>query len=325
MDISTKNSGYESLFDRCSSLCSELVKQGCKFSFSLKLEESFSFTLSSEKAVPRGTRKRPPSYQRRQLRRKTELLQRRTEFRRTNEAAEDIDNDGRRQEGADLLDKKMVSSRQTATEDNNTPLNLNPRAIYPRGSAESVDTEDDFDEIQQWAAGGTVTEKSVSVSHSVRQFGSKTEEEGQEAGSVDQDAGSVDQGRPPETPRRSSEDPERDQWTSVTHKRQSPKTANVPTTTVRRIPASHSTWAKPALTDVRHSIWNHQSGYGTERIVFAPAEVSFDDIMKAMKTPIDWRYVRPTSHRYDKWVYFPMENAENAKERESHVNSAPFV
>ena len=139
MDISTKNSGYESLFDRCSSLCSELVKQGCKFSFSLKLEESFSFTLSSEKAVPRGTRKRPPSYQRRQVRRKTELLQRRTEFRRTNEAAEDIDNDGRRQEGADLLDKKMVSSRQTATEDNNTPLNLNPRAIYPRGSVESVE------------------------------------------------------------------------------------------------------------------------------------------------------------------------------------------
>ena len=139
MDISTKNSGYESLFDRCSSLCSELVKQGCKFSFSLKLEESFSFTLSSEKAVPRGTRKRPPSYQRRQHRRKTELLQRRTEFRRTNEAAEDIDNDGRTQEGADLLDKKMVSSRQTATEDNNTPLNLNPRAIYPRGSVESVE------------------------------------------------------------------------------------------------------------------------------------------------------------------------------------------
>ena len=143
MDISTKNSGYESLFDRCSSLCSELVKQGCKFSFSLKLEESFSFTLSSEKAVPRGTRKRPPSYQRRQHRRKTELLQRRTEFRRTNEAAEDIDNDGRRQEGADLLDKKMVSSRQTATEDNNTPLNLNPRAIYPRGSVESVEQEED--------------------------------------------------------------------------------------------------------------------------------------------------------------------------------------
>ena len=215
-----------------------------------------------------------------------------------------------------------------------TPLNLSPKPVHTRISAGSVDTEDDFDEIQQWAAGGTVTEKSVSVSHSVCQFGSKTEEEGQEAGFVDQDAGSVDQRRPPETPRRSSKEPERDQWTSVTHKRQSPKTsvshvvtcpktANVPTTTVRRIPASHSTWAKPLITDCRHSIWNFQSG--SETIVFAPAEVSFDDIMKAMKTPIDWRYLRPTSHRYDKWVYFPMENAENVKERVSHVNSAPFV
>ena len=305
MEFSPTNSAFESWFDRCSELCSSLTRQGCKYTFSLNLEGSFSFSLSSEKAVPPRTKKRStPSYRRRQQRRREDLLRKRSEQSPAEKAAE------HHQEEEAAVD---------------TPLNLCPKPVHPRISAGSVDTEDDFDEIQQWAAGGTVTEKSVSVSHSVRQFGSKTEEEGQEAGFVDQDAGSVDQGRPPETPRRSSEDPERDQWTSVTHKRQSPKTANVPTTTVRRIPASHSTWAKPALTDVRHSIWNHQSGYGTERIVFAPVEVSFDDIMKAMRTPIDWRYVRPTSYRYDKWVYFPMENAENAKERESHVNSAPFV
>ena len=303
MEFSPTNSAFESWFDRCSELCSSLTRQGCKYTFSLNLEGSFSFSLSSEKAVPPRTKKRStPSYRRRQQRRREDLLRKRSEQSPAEKAAE------HHQEEEAAVD---------------TPLNLCPKPVHPRISAGSVDTEDDFDEIQQWAAGGTVTEKSVSVSHSVRQFGSKTEEEGQEAGSVDQDAGSVDQGRPPETPRRSSEDPERDQWTSVTHKRQSPKTANVPTTTVRRIPASHSTWAKPALTDVRHSIWNHQSGI--ERIVFAPVEVSFDDIMKAMRTPIDWRYVRPTSYRYDKWVYFPMENAENAKERESHVNSAPFV
>ena len=154
MDISTKNSGYESLFDRCSSLCSELVKQGCKFSFSLKLEESFSFTLSSEKAVPRGTRKRPPSYQRRQLRRKTELLQRRTEFRRTNEAAEDIDNDGRRQEGADLLDKKMVSSRQTATEENNSSLDLGPYLVRGLvGDSNESEKESDDSESEEGSSG----------------------------------------------------------------------------------------------------------------------------------------------------------------------------
>ena len=164
-----------------------------------------------------------------------------------------------------------------------------------------MNTEDDFDEIQQWAAGGTVTEKSVSASHSVRLFGSETEEEGQ-------DAGSVNQGGPPVAPRGCPEEPKGDQWTSVTHKRQPPKTANVPTTPVRQIPASRSTYAKPLITDCRHSIWNHETG--TELIVFAPAEVSYDDIVKAIKAPTDWRYVRPTSHRYDKWVYYPMENTE---------------
>ena len=313
MDISTKNSGYESLFDRCSSLCSELVKQGCKFSFSLKLEESFSFSLSSEKGVPRGTRKRPPSYQRRQHRRKTELLQRRTEFRRTNEAAEDIDNDGRRQEGADLLDKKMVSSRQMAkkvdsTVDNNTPLNLNPRAIYPRGSVESVEQEED--NCEQWSTGGTVTEKPVLASQNVRScshfvcprhdclLGSEPEEE-------DQEAGSVDQGGPLASPEGSPNEPQRNQWTSVSHKRQTPK----PMTPVRQIPASRSTLAKPLLTDCRHSIYNHKSG--TEIIVFAPAEVSYDDVLNAFEPVADWSYVRPTSHRCDKWVYYPKENAEN--------------
>ena len=302
MEFSPTNSAFESWFDRCSELCSSLTRQGCKYTFSLNLEGSFSFSLSSEKAVPPRTKKRStPSYRRRQQRRREDLLRKRSEQSPAEKAA------GHHQEEEAAVD---------------TPLNLCPKPVHTRISAGSVDTEDDFDEIQQWAAGGTVTEKSVSVSHSVRQFGSKTEEEGQEAGLVDQDGGSVDQGRPPETPRRSSKEPERDQWTSVTHKRQSPKTsvshvvtcpktANVPTTTERRIPASHSTWAKPLITDCRHSIWNFQSG--SETIVFAPAEVSFDDIMKAMKSPIDWRYVRPTSYRYDKWVYFPMENAEESR------------
>ena len=147
-----------------------------------------------------------------------------------------------------------------------------------------------------------MTEKSVSASHSVHLFGPETEEKGQIAGSEDQMG-------PPVAPRRSPEEPEGDQWTSVTYKRQSPRSANVPVTPVRQIPASHSTWAKPLLTDCRHSIWSDKSG--SEMIVFAPPEVSYDDVIKAMKTPIDWRYFRPTSHRYDKWVFYPKENAEN--------------
>ena len=80
-------------------------------------------------------------------------------------------------------------------------------------------------------------------------------------------------------------------------------------TPVRQIPASRSTLAKPLLTDCRHSIYNHKSG--TEIIVFAPAEVSYDDVLKAFHPTADWSYVRPTSHRCDKWVYYPKENAEN--------------
>ena len=118
-----------------------------------------------------------------------------------------------------------------------------------------------------------MTEKSVSVSHSVRQFGSESEEKVQEAGPVDQ-------GGPLASPGSSPNEPQRNQWTSVSHKRQTPKTTNAPMTPVRQIPASHSTLAKPLLTDCRHSISNHTSG--TEIVVFAPAEVSYDDILKAM-------------------------------------------
>ena len=41
-------------------------------------------------------------------------------------AVEDIDNDGRKQEEANLLDKMLVSSRQTAIEEHDCPLDLGP-------------------------------------------------------------------------------------------------------------------------------------------------------------------------------------------------------
>ena len=284
MEFSPTNSAFESWFDRCSELCSSLTRQGCKYTFSLNLEGSFSFSLSSEKAVPPRTKKRStPSYRRRQQRRREDLLRKRSEQSPAEKAA------GHHQEEEAAVD---------------TPLNLCPKPVHTRRSAGSMESEDDNnDEIQrilnQWRDG---TEKSVSASHSVRLFGPETEEKGQIAGSEDQMG-------PPVAPRRSPEEPEGDQWTSVTYKRQSPRSANVPVTPVRQIPASHSTWAKPLLTDCRHSIWSDKSG--SEMIVFAPPEVSYDDVIKAMKTRIDWRYFRPTSHRYDKWVYYPMENAEN--------------
>ena len=284
----------QSLVKKCFEFCSALTDKGCKYSFSLKLGQSFNFSLTSEQgAPPKAKTKRSQSYLRRQQRRREDYLRKRSGF-----SPENVD-EAPRQDAAEIA--AGHHQEEEAAGNTNTPLNLCPKPVHPRISTGSVNTEDDFDEIQQWAAGGTVTEKSVSASHSVRLFGSETEEEGQ-------DAGSVNQGGPPVAPRGCPEEPKGDQWTSVTHKRQPPKTANVPTTPVRQIPASRSTYAKPLITDCRHSIYNHESG--TEIIVFAPAEVSYDDIVKAIKAPTDWRYVRPTSHRYDKWVYYPMEKAE---------------
>jgi len=296
MDISEDSD--QSLVKKCFEFCSALTDKGCKYSFSLKLGQSFNFSLKSEQgAPPKAKTKRSQSYLRRQHRRREDFLRRRSGF-----SPENVDVAPRQ----DAAEKAAAGHHQEeeAAVDTNTPLNLCPKPVHTRRSAGSMESEDDNDDeiqriLNQWR---DRTEKSVSASHSVRLFGSETEEKGQIAGSEDQMG-------PPVAPRRSPEEPEGDQWTSVTYKRQSPRSANVPVSPVRQIPASHSTWAKPLLTDCRHSIWSDKSG--SEMIVFAPPEVSYDDVIKAMKTPIDWRYFRPTSHRYDKWVYFPMENAEN--------------
>ena len=142
MEFSPTNSAFESWFDRCSELCSSLTRQGCKYTFSLNLEGSFSFSLSSEKAVPPRTKKRStPSYRRRQQRRREDLLRKRSEQSPAEKAA------GNQQEEA-------------AAVDTSSPLNLCPKPVYPRILG-SVETEDEYDEIQEWAAGGTVTEKYV--------------------------------------------------------------------------------------------------------------------------------------------------------------------
>jgi len=296
MDISEDSD--QSLVKKCFEFCSALTDKGCKYSFSLKLGQSFNFSLTSEQgAPPKAKTKRSQSYLRRQHRRREDFLRRRSGF-----SPENVDAAPRQ----DAAEKAAAGHHQEeeAAVDTNTPLNLCPKPVHTRRSAGSMESEDDNDDeiqriLNQWR---DRTEKSVSASHSVRLFGPETEEKGQIAGSEDQMG-------PPVAPRRSPEEPEGDQWTSVTYKRQSPRSANVPVTPVRQIPASHSTWAKPLLTDCRHSIWSDKSG--SEMIVFAPPEVSYDDVIKAMKTPIDWRYFRPTSHRYDKWVFYPMENAEN--------------
>ena len=135
MEISTfqRNVYYNTLIDQVSSLCNELVRQECKFSLSVKLEH-FQFSLSSEKQVPaRGTGKRPPSYMRRQIRRRENFLQRNSGFPPAKEETEGDDKTSHMQEEGDLLDKKVPSPGQTTGDeiDNNISLDLTPHMASP--------------------------------------------------------------------------------------------------------------------------------------------------------------------------------------------------
>ena len=274
MDNFQKNICYNKLFDQCGSLCSELVKQECKFSFCLKLEH-FQFSLSSEKHVPaRGTRKRPPSYMRRQNRRREDLLKRRSDPPPpppAKEDAEDDDKNGRKQVEGDLLDKKVPSPLQTTGEeiDNNISLDLEPHLA--RGLVEDSD----------------VSEKDTEESDS--------DNEG------DRDV--------------STEDPmQMNNWEQVFGRkrgglsgRREPSPVPPLRSTRRQRPTEG--WAKPLHSDRKHIVDTsgfENSAYKKKIVtVFAPREISREQIMKAMYPSYDSRYLCRTSRKEDKIVYYP--------------------
>ena len=147
---------YKSLVNQCLEMCSALKDKGCKFSLSLRLGSSFNFSLSSEGCSPPEATQKPrrsPSYLRRQTLRRAAFLQRKKKPPLAEETASTgNDNNVCRQEGSDLLDKKVASSGQTAqkedeTVDKDCPLNLNPTPSYPRESVESVETEDSIENV----------------------------------------------------------------------------------------------------------------------------------------------------------------------------------
>ena len=143
---------YKSLVNQCLEMCSALKDKGCKFSLSLRLGSSFNFSLSSEGCSPPEATQKPrrsPSYLRRQTLRRAAFLERKKKLPLAEETASTgNDNNVCRQEGSDLLDKKVASSGQTAqkedeTVDKDCPLNLNPTPSYPRESIESVESDDE--------------------------------------------------------------------------------------------------------------------------------------------------------------------------------------
>lgn len=147
---------YKSLVTQCLEICSALKDKGCKFSLSLRLGSSLNFSLSSEGCSPEATQRtrRSPSYLRRQTLRRAAFLERKKKPPLAEETASSgYDNNVCRQEGADLLDKKVDSSVQTAQKEDETvdtdkdcPLNLNPTPSHPRESVESVESVDLSDE-----------------------------------------------------------------------------------------------------------------------------------------------------------------------------------
>ena len=138
---------YKSLVNQCFEICSALKDKGCKFSLSLRLGSSFNLSLSSGGPSPEATKRtrRSPSYLRRQTRRRAAFLARKEKH----PLAEVVtpNNQACRQGGATLLDKKTASPWQTAAPEDETvvdkdcSLDLNPNPTYPRGSAESMETD----------------------------------------------------------------------------------------------------------------------------------------------------------------------------------------
>ena len=134
MDISKDSD--QSLVKKCFEFCSALTDKGCKYSFSLKLGQSFNFSLKSEQgAPPKAKTKRSQSYLRRQHRRREDFLRRRSGF-----SPENVDAAPRQ----DAAEKAAAGHHQEeeAAVDTNTPLNLCPKPVHPRISTGSLETDD---------------------------------------------------------------------------------------------------------------------------------------------------------------------------------------
>ena len=95
-------------------------------------------------------------------------------------------------------------------------------------------------------------------------------------------------------------------WKQVSGRRKSgtaKQTQPPPEPEERKIPDRLS-YAKPLLSDLRYS-WVTEGGY--EKTVFYPPEIPLEKVMMAMDDPFDWTVLRPTSWRFNKFVYFPLQ------------------
>ena len=151
------------LIRMCFELVKELRQTERKFSFTLKLETGFNFSLSSDGSTERSPettkKRRSGSYLRRQAKRREAFLKRKenhvlgedaTETRQIKIVGKDV--------ADDTLDKSIVSSELSKPGEEDTvvgiPLDLNPKATLPTESnseelEESSEDEEEDEESEE--------------------------------------------------------------------------------------------------------------------------------------------------------------------------------
>ena len=154
------------LIRMCFELVKELRQTERKFSFTLKLEPGFNFSLSSDGGTersPETKKRRSGSYLRRQAKRRAAFLKRKenhvlgedaTETRQIKIVGKDV--------ADDTLDKSIVSSELSKPGEEETvvgiPLDLNPKATLP--------TESDSEELEESSEDEEEDEESEEVEDS---------------------------------------------------------------------------------------------------------------------------------------------------------------
>ena len=130
----------KSLINECFAFCSMLTARDCKFSFTLRLGSSFTFSLASEQVTPTA-KSRCPSYLRRQNRRRAAFLEKKAQNFPDNKASASKQCSRQKKDNNKQINDDM---------DINCPLNLDPNpARHPRHSEGSVETVDPDEGLEE--------------------------------------------------------------------------------------------------------------------------------------------------------------------------------
>jgi len=150
-----------SLIKMCFELCTTLKETGSKFSFAVKLDPGFNFSLTSG-GVPGSSpkaktkRHRSGSYLRRQARRRAAFLERKKKHLLEKEVTTTRqDNNVCVEEAGDVLNKTIASPMQTNAKEEETvegdrPLDLNPKPHYPEGPVVDNNGTLNLDPVPTW-------------------------------------------------------------------------------------------------------------------------------------------------------------------------------